>query len=214
MDRINIEGQRFGRWTVIERDNTITTTVAWRCRCECGVEKTVRSSVLRSGKSKSCGCLRREICVARGKASRKHGMEKSPEYAVYHNAKHRCTNENSKAWEHYGGRGIEFRFTSFEQFITHIGKRLTAKHCLDRINNDGHYEVGNVRWATIEEQNNNCRKRGTPGRQRLITHAGKTMNIRQWAAAIGIHENVLTNRLRRGWTIERIITTPLGNYNK
>lgn len=83
----------------------------------------------------------------------------TPEYRSYSGAKQRCTNSKSKNYADYGGRGIEFRFVSFQQFINCVGNKPTPKHSLDRIENEGHYEPGNVRWATCSEQNRNQRKR-------------------------------------------------------
>jgi hypothetical protein len=82
---------------------------------------------------------------------------RSRERAAYTSALYRCTNPKSKAWKDYGGRGIKFLFTSFEQFMACIGPRPSSKHMLDRKDNNGHYEVGNVRWATRSEQNKNKR---------------------------------------------------------
>jgi len=92
-----------------------------------------------------------------GHAARKHNMSGTPEYKAYDGAKDRCTRSTHKRWQDYGGRGIEFRFTSFEQFLAELGPRPTPEHTLDRSNNDGHYEPGNVRWATQLEQQNNRR---------------------------------------------------------
>ncbi len=85
----------------------------------------------------------------------KHGMSFSPEYIAYRNAKTRCTNPNDQAWVNYGGRGIRFLFTSFQQFFDEIGPRPTRNHSLDREDVNGHYEPGNVRWATryVQEAN-------------------------------------------------------------
>lgn len=82
--------------------------------------------------------------------------EYKAEYAAYRNAKYRCETPRSKDYFRYGGRGIQFRLPTFEQFLTHIGPR-PAGMTLDRINNDGHYELGNVRWATPVTQSNNQR---------------------------------------------------------
>jgi hypothetical protein len=79
------------------------------------------------------------------------------EYSSYTCAKNRCNSQSSKNWHNYGGRGIEFRFRNFRQFIRELGPRPDGKS-LDRINNDGHYEPGNVRWATPKEQCNNTRR--------------------------------------------------------
>jgi hypothetical protein len=72
-------------------------------------------------------------------------------------ARQRCTNPNHVSYKNYGGRGIEFRFESFKEFIEEIGLRPSPELTLDRIDNDGHYEAGNVRWATRLEQNSNRR---------------------------------------------------------
>lgn len=95
-----------------------------------------------------------------GLKTQTHGMRLSPEYASYSSARGRCLNQNdTEHWKNYGGRGIKFLFTSFEDFILHLGFRPSPRHSLDRINNDGHYEPGNVRWATKREQRENQRKR-------------------------------------------------------
>jgi len=85
-------------------------------------------------------------------------MAKTPTYNSYLSAKGRCTNPNNGNYFNYGGRGIEFKFTSFEQFIKELGPKPSSKHSLDREDNEGHYEHGNVRWATRDQQANNRRK--------------------------------------------------------
>jgi len=90
--------------------------------------------------------------------TRKNG-KRTPEYQAYAGAKHRCTNPNNKEFPHYGGRGIRFRFTSFEQFFATLGPR-PREMSLDRINNNGNYEPGNVRWASSSQQQRNRRKFG------------------------------------------------------
>lgn len=201
----DLSGKRFGRWKVLHRNTIVTKYVAWTCQCRCGTTKDVRAALLANGRSKSCGCLRRAIGHARGKTSRKHGMNGTPEYMAYHQAKHRCTNPNSKSWDCYGGRGIRFSFMSFEQFFAELGLRPSPRHSLDRVDNEGHYEPGNIRWATREEQSNNRRKRNKPTRQRFVTANGRTMNIRQWAEETGVSENAITKRLGRGWPPEEAV---------
>ena len=83
-----------------------------------------------------------------------------PEYRAYINAKTRCSNPNVPNYKYYGGRGIEFRFKTFEEFIKSVGLRPSAEHSLDRIDVNGHYEVGNLRWATRSEQQHNRRDYG------------------------------------------------------
>lgn len=88
-------------------------------------------------------------------------MSGTPECDAYHNARHRCTDPKFDGYENYGGRGIKFLFTSFEQFFAELGSRPEGK-TLDRINNDGNYEPGNVRWATNSAQKKNRRPSKKP----------------------------------------------------
>ena len=79
-----------------------------------------------------------------------------PEYNSYKAAYKRCNNPNSISYDHYKSRGIEFRFNSFTEWWAELGRKPTSLHTVDRINNRGHYEVGNVRWATRLQQSTNC----------------------------------------------------------
>lgn len=85
-------------------------------------------------------------------------MRRTSEYVAYDNAKRRCTKPSHPRYVDWGGRGIEFRFNSFEEFFTELGPRPVGL-TLDRRDNDGHYEKGNVRWATRGEQQRNKRPR-------------------------------------------------------
>lgn len=91
----------------------------------------------------------------------KHGhranYRHTPEYQAYMHAKHRCTNQHHPRFKYWGGRGILFKFASFAEFYQEIGPRPAGMR-LDRIENDGHYESGNVRWATALESNRNKRQ--------------------------------------------------------
>jgi hypothetical protein len=132
------------------------------CECGCGKPAPIAPQTV-----KRRGWLNGQpMRFVRGHAARlglmklQHGMSRTPEYRAYRHAKERCTNSKNKSWPNYGGRGIKFLFTNFEQFIAELGPRPTGKS-LDRIENDGNYEPGNVRWATPTEQSINQRK-GTP----------------------------------------------------
>lgn len=87
--------------------------------------------------------------------------ERRPEYRAYIAAKKRCTNPNTQDWPLYGGRGIRFLFSSFQEFLAEIGSKPSSQHSIDRIDTDGHYCAGNVRWATAHEQRVNQRPKGT-----------------------------------------------------
>lgn len=86
----------------------------------------------------------------------RHGMSQTPEHEAYRQARSRCHNVKHPGWKNYGGRGIKFLFTSFEQFFAELGPRPRGRS-LDRKNNDGHYKPGNVRWATGRQQQLNTR---------------------------------------------------------
>lgn len=89
------------------------------------------------------------------KKYQKHRMSSYPEYQVYQTAKDRCTNPNSQRWYTHGGRGIKFLFKSFLHFYETLGPRPEGDYSLERINNNGNYEPGNVKWATRSEQQKN-----------------------------------------------------------
>lgn len=156
-----IENQtKFNRLTYVCEDlhKRSKTNRNRRCifRCLCGITKSIVFNDVLSGKTKSCGCYNTELIKIRNTV---HGMSHKSEYHAYINAKNRCININNIGYKNYGGRGIQFKFNSFEEFFKHIKEKITDKHTLDRINNDGHYEIGNVKWSTRSEQQFNRRQR-------------------------------------------------------
>jgi len=156
MGRIkDITGNVYGRLRVLSFDSLSEddNRAWWNCVCTCGSTLPILGKSLRNGLTQSCGCLQKERAT---EFSTKHGGVGTPEYNAYRNAQARCTNPKCDKWEYYGGRGIKFLFTTFAQFFAELGKRPRGK-TLDRINNDGNYEPGNVRWATKDQQNENKR---------------------------------------------------------
>lgn len=153
--------QRFGRLVAISRLRS--NRKIWRCRCDCGRIALVRHSHLTHGNIKSCGCFRREVCsqvgkLDLGKGNTKHGLSRVIEHQRYQAARIRCEGRGKRNRRNYRDRGIKFLFTSFEQFLKDIGPIPHPRLTLDRINNDGNYEPGNVRWATYSQQNSNRRR--------------------------------------------------------
>ena len=115
------------------------------------------------------------------------------EWNSYRAAKYRCTNSNASDFKYYGGRGIEFRFGSFAHFLSVLGEKPSPDYTLEREDVSGHYEAGNVRWATRKEQMNNTR------RNRYITAFGRTQTFTQWSDETGIGLRSLNFRISRNW---------------
>ncbi len=154
---INLAGYIFGRLTAIEPiGRTRAGSVLWSVMCECGNESVACSNNLRTGNTKSCGCIEME-----GKLKHGHALYKnqSPTYRTWSHMINRCTNSNADNYPRYGGRGISVcsRWKSFNNFLADMGPRPVGK-TIDRKNVDGNYEPGNCRLATPKEQQNNRRK--------------------------------------------------------
>lgn len=209
---IDITGQTFSKLTVIKRDGKNKEGKAtWLCKCECGKESIVTGKQLRTGKTRSCGCLLAEVTAAR---STTHGMarrgNKNKLYSTWMKIKQRCHNETCSDYYLYGATGISVcdRWrNSFQDFyddiISAIGHRPN-KMSLDRFPNKyGNYEPGNVRWGTDEMQANNKRN------NRMLTHDGRTMTLMMWSREVGIHNQTIAWRLEHGMSVSDALTMPI-----
>jgi hypothetical protein len=150
---LELTGRRVGFLTVLERVPSKGRNSLWRCLCDCGGIVVAKAAPLNNGTTSSCGCQKI-----------KHGDCRVgtyvPEYWIWAQMRHRCRNSNYHSWKNYGGRGIQICDAwadSYEAFLRDMGRRPSPKHSVDRINNDGHYEPGNCRWATRDQQNRNSR---------------------------------------------------------
>ena len=157
----DITGQKSGRLTAVwPIGRNQGGHLVWLCFCDCGSFRPIIGEHFRDRHTQSCGCLRREISARRStRQFTTHGRTGTPEHRCFTAAKNRCRNPRNKDFAYYGGRGIKFKFASFEQFLSEVGPKPAPRYSIERINNDGNYEPGNVRWATLSEQNKNKRRR-------------------------------------------------------
>ena len=194
--------QQYGRLTVIRRsDRKHPKKTFWVCECACTPGRTIEtcSSSLRTGHTRSCGCILQE----------KYAAARSATDVLLHrrwcSMLTRCLDETSKSYKSYGGRGIDVDprwIASYEVFRDDVGYPRLPELQLDRIDNNRGYWPNNVRWVDTETQANNRRV------TILMTLNGLTKPLSEWAKASGISAKVLRNRRRRGWTDEEALTTP------
>jgi hypothetical protein len=199
---IDRAGKRFGAVTILDRAPSKGRGWVWRYRCDCGAEGVCRSSRIPQGGCPRCSKERHD------KAVTKHGNARSGKrtdlYQCWLGIRQRCFNENNESYPHYGGRGITVspRWDDFEVFAADIPPRPSAKHQLDRIDNNGNYEPGNVRWATCRDNNRNRRS------NRMLTFNGQTLVMKEWAEKVGLPYTTLKQRIANGWDARKALTTP------
>lgn len=199
----DLTGQQFGRLKVLERAENKDRCVMWKCLCTCGETKEIQSRSLVAGLTQSCGCLRKERAI---KSTTTHGDSKTRLYRIWRNMKSRCSCESASKYNIYGGKGI----TVCEQWIDFSGFREWALSSgykenltLDRVDGNKGYCPDNCRWASYKDQANNTTQ------NRIITYKGKSMTMAQWATHQGLSYKALSERIRRNWSVERALITPL-----
>lgn len=180
----DLTGQVFTRLTVVQHyGRNAHGHNLWLCNCECGNQKVCNTSDLSTGNTSSCGCLRKETTAKIGKNNATHGVSKLDGYKIWSHMVDRCTNPECDKYENYGGRGIiicDRWLNSPETFISDVGPRPSPEHSIDRIDNDGNYEPGNVRWATQTEQVRNRRvttRVWYQGRSWALIELSETLNV-------------------------------------
>lgn len=194
----DLSGQRFGRLLVIERVGTRHSQALWGCRCDCGNTAHVLRAMLCNGRTRSCGCLRKELNSQR---ARTHGWSRSPTYNIWRTMLARCENPKSKDYFRYGGRGIVVceRWHTFANFLADMGER-PERLTLERRDNDGPYHPENCEWADWKTQSKN--KSGVA----TLRFAGKSLTIPEWSIDLGVSVTALRHRLVSGLPLERVLT--------
>ena len=155
---IDLTGKTFNRLTVnFCSGRNKQGKPMWNCTCECGdIKDKVLAGNLKNGNTKSCGCLSRET-LTKTKTTHGHSLigRISSEYNAWNGMKQRCLNSNNHAFSDYGERGITVYpewINNFKSFLEHVGLKPSPEYSIDRIDNDGNYEPGNVKWSTKSEQ--------------------------------------------------------------
>ena len=201
---INLLGEKFGRLTVVEKTSRRGSSgaVFWKCFCECGSTKDVSSSCLRTGQTKSCGCLFLDVAAEKGKAKRIHGMTQTSTYRSWGGMKQRCYNQNNKKYHRYGALGIvvcDEWLNSFEKFLSDMGECPDGMS-IDRIDVTKGYYKENCRWATQKEQQNNR------SNNVIITVGDVPMTMSEYCSKHGLNSDKVQQRLKRGWSQEKAVS--------
>ncbi len=204
MSKIKNEiGKRHGNLLVISKAKSRHGKASWNCICDCGKKIQCTGDDLRTGNTKSCGCLHTATVAS---LFYKHGHclngGHSSTWKSWQHAKARCSNPKDNAFRNYGGRGIRMCrrwLNSFSNFLADMGPK--PQHMtLERKNNDGNYEPGNCKWASRKEQNNNTR------RTRFLNFNGQRKTITQWTTETRLSRGLILWRLNHGWTKRAALT--------
>src|SRR5574337_228869 len=204
----DLVGKKFGKLTVVRQVENRGLHCQWLCVCDCGGEKFATTMLLRCGDTKSCGCLPHGTklgqVIKHGHAARGH---QSPEYRVWAGMVKRCTNPHDRVYHHYGGKGISVCrewANDFSRFLADMGPRPSSQHTIGRLDHKKGYSPDNCVWQTWSEQSR-CSSRAN-----LLTLNGVTRCAKDWAASIGIHPDTIYKRIKRGWSVDKILVVARG----
>lgn len=199
MKKIDLLGNTFGQLKVIKYSHFSNKNTYWVCQCSCGNQTITTSYRLRTGKTKSCGCLI-------SKSATKHGLSHTRLYNIWLHMIDRCRNPKSKDYPLYGGRGITVcsdwkSLNNFYKWSMDNGYKDDLQ--IDRINNNKGYKPENCRWDTCKQQSNNRRT------NRFETVNNKSDTLANLCRLYGINYQTVNTRLRRGWSLEKSLKTPI-----
>lgn len=190
-----MKGEVYGQLTVIGKAYTNTQgRLCWRCKCSCGKTCVTTGTKLRTGTTRSCGCLRRGPAPT-------HGGSATLAYASWTAMMNRCYNPKRKDFMHYGGRGIRVwkDWHDFDVFFLYMGERSSTAMTLERRRVYDDYMPDNCYWANRKMQARNRRNNV------LLTYAGETKTMAAWAEQKGLAHSTLSWRKQQGWSDTEII---------
>ena len=201
----DLTGKRFERLVVLKQANDYIKPNGrhesnWLCQCDCGNIVEVLGYSLKSGHTKSCGCLHEETLKT---IAITHGDSYSKLYGVYISIIDRCYNPNNKRFKDYGGRGIivcdEWKdsYLNFKKWAVFSGYKEGLS--IDRKNNDLGYSPSNCRWVTRIVQQNNMRK------NHIVEYNGQSKTIAEWSRELNIKYDKLWKSIKKGLGIEDIL---------
>jgi len=186
---IDLRGHIFKRLTALRRvENNKQGKAVWRCICSCGILSEVSAANLRSGDTKSCGCLNRDMDRTLLKEIKTtHGMSRTKIYGVWTGMIQRCTNQKDTSYKNYGGRGIKVceRWLTFENFLADMGAPGEGM-TIERLDNEKGYSLENCTFAsrTVQARNKRVRKDSKSGCTGVNWHKASM----KWYARIDVDE--------------------------
>lgn len=207
---VDLIGQRFGR-LVVEEKAYKDTNQHWKCLCDCGNVIYPTTGNLRSGNTKSCGCVAKERI---SQINKKHGLRHTRLYSIWVNMRGRCYNKNNNRYNSYGGKGIvvcdewqgDQGFQNFYDWAIQSGYKDSLT--LERMDNSKNYCPSNCKWATMKEQQNHRTN------NHYVTINGITKSFKEWcdSGEYDVSYSTAKTRLTRGWKDIDAITTPARKY--
>ena len=212
-----IEGQKYGKLTIIKEVSPIGSKRRILCKCDCGNIKEYSMDRVIHGRTQSCGCLRNEMFLAH---RNNNGTSVYPKeaiasklYKIWNSMKCRCYTISSGAYFKYGAKGIRMCDEWKNDFMTFYNWALANGYSdeltIDRIDYRGNYEPSNCRWADIRTQANN------KSNVRKYEYNGELHTMTEWSEIMNINYGALWERLNvLGWSLEKALTTPVRDDGK
>ena len=195
----DLNGKKFGRLTGIRRVDNVGRQTRWLWQCDCGKETVASADKVKSGHTRSCGCLWPELCKKHGHGHDANGQQ-TKTYKAWVNMRSRVAGITPGYKRAYFDRGITVcdRWNSFELFLADMGESPPGL-MLERIDNNRGYSPDNCKWASRREQNRNTR------RTVKVTIDSEEMCLRDACAITGVNYQTAIWRIKHGRTAELAI---------